>query len=254
MLRRMWYGIGRVLTALYALFMLKVSIVFQSPIPEGAFILAANHPSTVDPAAITLLTNRHVTILIRHELFKIPLFGRSLRLSGHVPVVRGCGQAALDKAEKLLKAGHPVAIFPEGEITPKANPVDQPTARSGVARLALSSGAPVIPVGIHLEHGRRKVIETRVDGVLLEGYWYLRGPYAMTVGEPMSFSGSVEDRERVRKVTMQIMNRIVELSEVSARRMEAENLFPLVSKESVFAAWRAVYRWSRGILGVLRIA
>ncbi len=56
-----------------------------------------------------------------------------------------------------------------------------------VARLALSTGAPVIPVGIGLDRARIHLIETLVDGAIEVGTWYFGGPYAMTVGEPLHF-------------------------------------------------------------------
>ncbi len=247
---RIWYGIGRILVTIYALFMLKVSIDWRAPLPEGPFILAANHPSTVDPAAVTLLTNRRVTILIRGALFKIPLFGFSLRFSGHIPVVAGKGQAAVERAERLLKAGQAVAVFPEGEISPCAGACHPP--HTGIARLALKTGAPVVPVGIHLEHARIHQVKSTVDGEELTASWYMHGQYAMTVGEPVIYSGDVADHVQVRAISMQIMQSVMQLSGESAARMEAEGKFPLVSRNTAFTAWRAVIGWARVALGVVR--
>jgi 1-acyl-sn-glycerol-3-phosphate acyltransferase len=79
----------------------------------------------------------------------------------------------------------------------------------------------VIPVGIHLERERIKFVETTVDDKTETARWYLRGPYAMTVGEPMRFEGNVEDREYVRAVSQRIMQRITCLSHESAQRIGA---------------------------------
>lgn len=118
--------------------------------PEG-FIVAANHASLVDP-----LTTAHVLynngvpprIMAKAELFKVPVFGWLLRSSGQIPVHRNSRSAAdsLVGAKTALAAGECVLIFPEGTLTldPEAWPM---VARTGVARLALESGAPVIPLG-----------------------------------------------------------------------------------------------------------
>ncbi|PWD49399.1 1-acyl-sn-glycerol-3-phosphate acyltransferase [Serinibacter arcticus] len=116
---------------------------------EG-FIVAANHVSTLDP-----LTTAHVLynngapprIMAKAELFKVPIFGALLRSSGQIPVHRNSRNAAesLDGARAALAAGECVMIFPEGTLTldPEGWPM---VARTGVARLALSTRAPVLPL------------------------------------------------------------------------------------------------------------
>ena len=80
------------------------------------------------------------------------VLGRYLRAAGHIPVITGNGRAAFEEAKRLLGAGQTVTIFPEGSISPLEGGFYP--ARTGVARLALSTGAPVIPVGIHLDRER----------------------------------------------------------------------------------------------------
>lgn len=201
----------------FAQAMLHIDIEWHAPLPEGPAILAANHPSTIDPAVLTVLSRERMSILIRESLFKVPLFGRSLRFSGHIPVVFGSGQEALDQAQALLAQGRKVAIFPEGIISPVEGGFHRP--RSGVGRLALASGVPVVPVGIHLDKSRIELVQTHVDGEEELGAWYFRGPYAITVGEAQSFSGHPDDRTLVRSVSDQVMHRISRLSELSALRI-----------------------------------
>jgi len=88
-----------------------------------------------------------------------------------------------------------------------------------VARLALSSGAPVIPVGIDLDHGRVLPFTTEIEGQAVPGRVYLRGRYAITVGRPIWFQGSSQNRLLVRSVAGEIMGRIGELADESRRRM-----------------------------------
>lgn len=220
MLENTWYRIGRALVSLLARGTLELSIHWRAPIPQGAVILAANHPSTVDPAVITTLTGERVSILIRGSLFRIPLFGRSLRACGHIPVVPGGGQRAFEEAQELLRAGKSVVVFPEGEISPMEGGFHHP--HTGLARLALSTGAPVVPVGIHLDHRQLHLVETRIEDKVETGAWYFHGPYAITVGEAMTFAGEVEDRERVRQVSEQVMRRIALLSGESAQRIRTD--------------------------------
>lgn len=116
---------------------------------EG-FIVAANHASNLDP-----ITTAHVLydngapprIMAKVELFKVPVLGALLRSSGQIPVHRNTRSAAdsLVDARKALASGECVLIFPEGTLTldPDGWPM---VARTGVARLALSSGAPVVPL------------------------------------------------------------------------------------------------------------
>ena len=220
MLQQTWYTLGRSAIGAYAQTMLDVDISRHAPLPKGAKIIAANHPTTTDPILIELLTFEPMHILITEMCFAIPVIGKSLRLAGHIPVVTGNGRAALDEAVQLLQAGRTVGIFPEGALSPLDGGLEKP--HTGVARLALISGAPVIPVGIHLQRGHIRFDKTTVDDMTETARWYLHGPYAMTVGEPMHFEGSVEDRRCVRTVSERIMQRIARLSRESAQRICAQ--------------------------------
>jgi 1-acyl-sn-glycerol-3-phosphate acyltransferase len=213
------YWLGRPLVSLYALLMIKMHVLKHAPLPDGPKILAVNHPSCTDPFLILLLSWRRMSILITEKAFQVPVFGDYLRRAGHVCVVPGEGEAVLSQAKQLLDGGQTVVIFPEGRVSPQDGGFHR--ARSGVARLALRSGVPVIPVGIHLPRERLRTIGSRIEGEYSLGDWYLRGPYHVTVGQPMSFRGSVHDREKVVSVSETIMQRIISLAQQSARRMEA---------------------------------
>ena len=84
----------------------------------------------------------------------------------------------------------------------------------------MSTGAPVIPIGIHLPRERIHVVESRYSGISATGRWYLRGPYAMTVGTPMVFEGDIQDREYVREVGERVIQCIAHLAQQSARRAD----------------------------------
>lgn len=217
MLQRYWYQLGRGLVKFYVNHILHANIAQETSLPTGAKILAANHPSTSDPAFITTLVEEQASILIKETLFKVPVFGRSLRMAGHVPVIRGNGQAALDEGLRLLKKGRTIIIFPEGEISPE-NGLHKP--HTGVARLALCSGAPVIPVGISLEPKLLRFVPTRVEEKDEPSAWYLHGPYAMTIGAPQVYTGDAADREYVRQVAGQIMHQVSLLVKIGQRCLD----------------------------------
>jgi len=81
------------------------------------------------------------------------------------------------------------------------------------------TGVPVIPVGIYLPREKNFYISSNLSGKRTAAYWYLHGPYGMTVGEPMQFAGNMEDKDVVRSVTNSMMAKIHELAEESERRV-----------------------------------
>jgi 1-acyl-sn-glycerol-3-phosphate acyltransferase len=215
--KKMMYWFSRPLVLSYTTTMLEMSVHRHQPFPEGPKIIAANHPSTTDPFFVAAALRQQTFILINELLFQVPLLGAYLRRSGHIPVRAGDGQAALETARDYLEAGHTVLIFPEGDLSPIEGGFHP--ARSGVARLALMSGAPVIPVGIHLFSSHNHSIRSTVRGRVEYGRWYLHGPYQITTGRPLRFWGDIEDRPYVRSVATNIMRHIVELARESENRL-----------------------------------
>lgn len=211
------YGVSVPVVKTYANTMLKLDIMKHAEFPQGAKIVAANHPSTTDPFFVASLVGKQSFIMINNVLFQVPILGAYLRASGHIPVKPGCGQESIDAALAHLKAGHTVIIFPEGEISPFEGGFNQ--SRTGIARLALASGAPIIPVGIGLLRDRIKHIKSNVAGNEETGHWYTSGPYAMTVGHPMTFVGDPDNRELTRQVADRAMRRIIEMATESELRI-----------------------------------
>lgn len=214
-----WYEAGRAIVSLYSSMMYDLHVQYKSQLPAGPKILACNHPSTVDPILLTLVTPEQMSILITERLFKLPICGPSLRLTGHIEVPLENGRSALVEGIRALGEGRTLGVFPEGTISPTGGGCCP--AHTGVARLALSSGAPVIPVGIALEPRRLWRRDTTVDGKMDMAAWYISGPYAITVGEPLTFTGDVNDRCLGRAVTNQVMEQISALSAESAHRVLA---------------------------------
>ena len=211
------YGLSVQLIRLYARLMLKLDIQFREALPAGPKLFAANHPSASDPFLIHLLSSKHLSVLVTNNAFAMPLFGYYLHHCRQISVIPGQGREALDQAEQRLKSGQSVGIFPEGLVSPHGGGYH--SARSGAARLALMTGVPVIPVGIYLPRERNLYLTSRLSGKHTAAYWYLRGPYGMTIGEPLKFSGEPEDQNFVGKVTAVLMEKIHELAEESQQRV-----------------------------------
>ncbi|MBV9380281.1 MAG: 1-acyl-sn-glycerol-3-phosphate acyltransferase [Streptosporangiaceae bacterium] len=116
----------------------------------GGVILAPNHLSYVDwgtDALFCYRAGRYPVFLIKDSAFKVRGIGHFLRRAGQLPVYRGRADAALvlKDAQQALEAGACVIIYPEATAT--RDPALWPmVSKTGVARLALASGAPVIPV------------------------------------------------------------------------------------------------------------
>jgi 1-acyl-sn-glycerol-3-phosphate acyltransferase len=117
---------------------------------DRGFIAAANHMTNVDPLTFAhyLYDNGAAPkILAKSSLFAVPVLGPVLRATGQIPVYRNTAQAgdSLRAAVEAVEAGECVAVFPEGTLTrdPDLWPM---VGKTGVARLALTTRAPVIPV------------------------------------------------------------------------------------------------------------
>jgi len=221
----LYWLLGYPIVRLYAWLMHRRNVVFHAPMPEGPKIIALNHPSTIDPFFVPLLDRAQMSLMLLDQAFRVPLLSFYLRKSGHVRVVPGQGDAVLEQARKLLEKGRTVVIFPEGLISPREGGFHR--ARSGVGRLALSSGAPVIPVGIYIPRDRRTTIITHVGEKRLVGEWYFHGPYHITVGEAMRFEGDPQDHEQVNAVTHKVMGQIIELAQESEMRHVGMRLQPV---------------------------
>ncbi|WP_248958174.1 lysophospholipid acyltransferase family protein [Sphaerisporangium perillae] len=116
----------------------------------GGVIIAANHLSWSDPllfAHFAYNNGRWPVYLAKSGVFDIPVIGTIVRKCRQIPVYRGSTDAArsLKEAEQALREGSCVIFYPEGTITrdPEFWPM---AAKTGVARLALATGVPVIPV------------------------------------------------------------------------------------------------------------
>lgn len=115
---------------------------------EGPAVVAANHPSYLDPVLLSLQVKRPIRFMTWDAVFRVPLLGALVRLLGAFPVdtSHGRGHAAYAKARALVESGEIVGIFPEGRRSRSG--WMEPQLRAGAARLALETGAPLFPATI----------------------------------------------------------------------------------------------------------
>ena len=177
---------------------------------RGGAILAGNHLAVADSFVVPLLLPRRVTYLAKREYFtQTGLIGRIKKTFftgvGQVPVDRDSGsaaQAALDTAVRLLHEGTLLGIYPEGTRSPDGRLYK---GKTGVARMALEAGVPVIPVA---------VIGTDKLNPIGSRMWHPHKVH-VRIGEPLDFSryaGMEGDRFIERSMTDEIMYTLMELS------------------------------------------
>jgi 1-acyl-sn-glycerol-3-phosphate acyltransferase len=176
---------------------------------EGGALLASNHLAVADSIFLPLMVRRRIYFMAKREYFTQRGFvgwckKQFFTAMGQVPVERGssAARAALDTGNRLLAEGQLFGIYPEGTRSPDGRLFK---GKTGVARMALESEVPVIPVAMF---GTNKVnpIGSRM--------WRPR-KVRIKIGEPLDFSryfGMVNDRFIQRSMTDEIMYALMELS------------------------------------------
>ena len=148
---RAWRGVSKIILRPLVPSLMKLDWHGHEHFPaDGGMILAANHLSYADVLALSMFSDRvgrYPVFLAKSTLFDAKVLGPLMRWLGQLPVYRGQSDAALvlRDAEQGLRNGACVIFYPEATVTrdPDLWPM---VAKTGAARLALSTGAPVIPV------------------------------------------------------------------------------------------------------------
>ncbi|MEV5827451.1 lysophospholipid acyltransferase family protein [Spirillospora sp. NPDC052242] len=189
---------------------------------EGGVIIAANHISESDPLALAHFVyeaGRYPVYLAKSTLFDVRFIRAVLRGTGQIPVYRDSADAAmaLRDAERALLDGECLMFYPEGSCTrdPELWPM---TGQTGVARMALQTGAKVVPVaswGAHELLPYKKVEQTGLAGSLKKGFHpFPRKTMRVIAGPPVDLSryeGRPLDRETLRAATDDVMTAIAGL-------------------------------------------
>jgi 1-acyl-sn-glycerol-3-phosphate acyltransferase len=168
-------------------------------LPEGGFVLAANHTSNFDPwpLGIPLFPERQLRFMAKAELFN-PVLGPILHAGGAFKVRRGEGDIeAMRTASELVGAGEIVVMFPEGTRQQKGlRKKYVPRPHTGAARIALDANAPLVPAAIA---GTDQLLRL--------------GPLRVAYGEPIDLSDldGLETKRAAKTATERLMATISEL-------------------------------------------
>ena len=175
----------------------------------GGAIFAGNHLSVADELFLGAVVPRHIAFWAKAEYFRGGGVGGTITKFvmnglGAIKVERGGGRAALtafDGAIPVLKAGDMVAVYPEGTRSPDGKLY---RGRTGVARLAVAAGVPIIPVGM-----------LGTDKVQPIGRRFPRpgqGKVTIKFGTPIPTEGRSDDRTALRELTDEVMAEIQKLT------------------------------------------
>lgn len=178
---------------------------------EGGVIVVANHVTYFDPISIghfLVKAGRTPRFLAKASVFKAPVLGKLIRSAGQIPVYRDSREAALAfrEAVQAVQRGETIIVYPEGTMT--RDPDLWPMAgKTGAARIALRTGAPVLPIG---QWGAQDVM----PHYSTRPHFFPRKTLRVTAGEPIDLRAAVGteiNTESLRKGTELIMDRITEL-------------------------------------------
>jgi len=202
---------------------------------EGAAIFASNHLSFSDSIFLPLVVPRRVTFLAKSDYFngrgiKGRLTAAFFKGIGQLPVDRSGGKAssaALSSGLRILRRGEVLGIYPEGTRSPDGRLY---RGRTGVARMALEAGVPVIPVAM-IDTDKAQPTGKVIPHIMRVG---------VRVGKPLDFSryeGMEDDRFVLRSITDEIMYELMRLS-----GQEYVDMYATSMKDRLVAAARAKAR------------
>jgi 1-acyl-sn-glycerol-3-phosphate acyltransferase len=217
------YGLLRAFLTPFLMVLFRPKVTGLRNVPAtGPVILASNHLSFSDSIFMPLVVPRKVTFLAKSEYFTSPgpkglLKKLTFIALGQVPVDRSGGrrsEAALITGLKVLSDGNCLGIYPEGTRSPDGRLYK---GRTGLVRLALESGAPVVPVAMF------DTDKIQPTGKVIPKIMRVK----MVFGEPIYFKGDSTNLQVLRDLTDELMRKIQELSgqeyvDIFATRRKAE--------------------------------
>jgi 1-acyl-sn-glycerol-3-phosphate acyltransferase len=203
------YSIARVVLTLPTILIYRTRAIGVKNVPrEGALVLAPNHFSQLDHFFAGVYLRRKVRFMAKSQLFGPPVLTYIFKHGGVFPVRRGHrDEEAFKTAYTLLDQGEMLLVYAEGGRS-RSGRMGVP--KPGIGRIALESGAPIVPVAIHGSERAR-------------GWKRLRFPkVTVQFGEPMTFATEADpSRERQLEVATEIFAEVQDMYEALATRSAA---------------------------------
>jgi 1-acyl-sn-glycerol-3-phosphate acyltransferase len=194
------YELVRMITTWISIFLYRARAISSANVPaDGPVILAPNHFSNMDHFFAGVYTRRKIRFLAKSQLFRQnPILDYIFRVGGVFPVMRGHhDKEAFVTAHSILERSGCVLIYAEGGRS-RTGGLGEP--KPGVGRLALESGAPVVPVAIHGSQGVRRWKRLSFPKVTVQ------------YGEPVRFEPvEAPTREQQLEASQEIFDRVKEM-------------------------------------------
>jgi len=192
---------------------------------SGPAIVISNHLSYIDVLLLTFFlykNGRAPRYLGKEGVFRVPVIGKILLAAGQIPVKRESAQAsdALKHAIALIHAGHLVGVYPEGTLTRDEEHWPM-VAKTGLARLAITTKAPVIPI---VQWGPQEVMPTYGKKIKL----FPRTKITLICGKPLDFSqwfGMENDPKALVEATAYAMRELTTILEGIRGEKRSEVIF-----------------------------
>ena len=195
-----------ILKSYFAIFNRSFDINKNYQLPDGPKIIAMNHTPGFDPLYLPFILRDTPHFLLQDGMFKIPFIGWMLKESGQIPVHRGTDKAkeAKEQACDILRAGGTIAIFPEGKDVEFGKRIP---AKTGVVRMALETGTPIIPLGLYVPKQNLTPLHFQWEGTPRCGAWQFSGKSYMRIGTPWLPTSEAD----IHVQTEELMDRIYSL-------------------------------------------
>jgi 1-acyl-sn-glycerol-3-phosphate acyltransferase len=205
------YTLARIVLTIPTLLIWRVRAIGVKNVPkEGPLVLAPNHFSQMDHFFVGVYLRRKVRFMAKSQLFGPPLLTYVYKHGGVFPVRRGHrDEEAFETARQLLGQGEMLLVYAEGGRS-RSGKLGKP--RPGIGRIALESGAPIVPVAIHGSERARQWKRFRFPKITVQ------------FGEPVSFPvEEAPSRERQLEVASEIFARVRKLYEGTVTRSAARS-------------------------------
>lgn len=204
-----WWRAGLAIASPVLRLMFRVRVDGDEHVPlRGPAILAFNHVSVLDGPVLAILIGRRLgretRFLVAAEQFRKPITGWILRRYDQIPIERGTGDAvALDDVTETIRRGALAGIAPEGRVNDDGV-ADLQRIRTGLARIAIPTGAPIVPVGIWGTQERWPRSGARGSR------WWRRPRLGVALGSPILPVESDAPDEAIQRLTERVRERLSE--------------------------------------------